>query len=300
MYTQSGWFMRHYTSEKVLRIGENEDRLAKALAEAIPWSDNVLSSVQNNVESELSAAQGYTACLRKARELPPPSEVDRDLAVPGVAGLIRSYFDPLTTGSSPGETRLELVQFSVEAVLWLRAFLDTNPGPDGSSTSGNPPSQQILNHCIIDPLAEIMLDDLQIPWWSKEEPLKPSIVRILLWVWKNTPDTSIEDKEKYNISVSSCRLFAPPEKEVEFSQRGEFGRYDKPLPSDDSNRIVEFIEYTMEALRSSAFITRNADVAINCLYVYVNQHVDWKYELFDLREQRSLCSRSTYIESGLL
>ncbi|KAG8960810.1 hypothetical protein FRC05_006555, partial [Tulasnella sp. 425] len=250
----------------------------------------------------LSAAQGYTACLRRARELPPPSADGRDTAARAVAYLIWKYFDPLTRGSGPGETRLELVEFSIEAVLWLRAFLDTKPGPNGSSTSGNPPSQQILNHCFIDALADIMLDDLKIPsdfWWD-EKPLKPSIIRILLWVWKNTPDTSIDDEEQDNIFVSSCRLFVPLEKEVGFSQRGEFGGYDKPLTSDDLNRITEFIEYLMKGQRSSAFITRNADVGINRLYVHFDKRADWEYEQFDMREPSTLCYRSSYIEEGLL
>ncbi|KAG8960814.1 hypothetical protein FRC05_006559 [Tulasnella sp. 425] len=255
-----------------------------------------ISFLSTIVIRELSAAQVYTACLRKARELPPPSADDRDTAAFGLASLMRDYFDPLTMGSSLGETRSELVELSVEAVLGFCAFLDTNPGPD--NTSGHPPSQ-FLNHRFIDAIADIMLDNPQIPRWGETRTSKPSIIRILLWVWKNTPDTSIDDEEKDNIFVSSCRLFAPLEKQVEFSQRGEFGEYDKPLTSDDLNRIIEFIEDTTKDRKSSALMTRNADVGINRLYVHFDKRADWEYDLFDMREQRPLCSRFTYIEDGL-
>ncbi|KAG8943597.1 hypothetical protein FRC04_002758 [Tulasnella sp. 424] len=294
-----GWrstFRVSYTLDELLEIGEKEETLATALAFAICWSHNNLSLVESNVLSELSAAQVYTACLRKARELPPPSADDRDTAAFGLASLMRDYFDPLTMGSSLGETRSELVELSVEAVLGFCAFLDTNPGPD--NTSGHPPSQ-FLNHRFIDAIADIMLDNPQIPRWGETRTSKPSIIRILLWVWKNTPDTSIDDEEKDNIFVSSCRLFAPLEKQVEFSQRGEFGEYDKPLTSDDLNRIIEFIEDTTKDRKSSALMTRNADVGINRLYVHFDKRADWEYDLFDMREQRPLCSRFTYIEDGL-
>ncbi|KAG8960812.1 hypothetical protein FRC05_006557 [Tulasnella sp. 425] len=205
-------------------------------------------------------------------------------------------------GSSLGETHLELVELSIEAVLALRFFLDTNPSPDESSTSGHPPSQQSLNHRFIDVLTVILLDNTQLSgWWgdSESRTIKPSIIRILLWVWKNSPDTSIDGEGKDDIFVSSCRLFAPLEKEVEFTQRGEFEEDDKPLKPDDLNRIIEFIEYIMKDRKSSAFMTCNADVGINRLYVHFDKRADWEYELFDMREQRSLCSRFTYVEDGL-
>ncbi|KAG8960813.1 hypothetical protein FRC05_006558 [Tulasnella sp. 425] len=280
-------FWPSYTLDELLEIGEKDCE--------------TLSSIQNNAQSKPSAARGYTACFRKIRELPPPSASDRDNAGLGVADLISDYLDPLTTGSNPGETPLELVELSIEAVFGLRAFLDANPGPDTPSTSGSSPPQQLLNGRFINAAADIMVGNPQIPTtvpWERR-PVKPRIIRILLWVWKNTPDTSIDDEEKDNIFVSSCRLFAPLEKEVESSQRSEFGEYEKPLTSDDLNRIIEFIEYTIKGRKSSALITHNADVGINRLYVHFDKRADWEYELFDMREQRSLCSRFTYVEDGL-
>ncbi|KAG8938430.1 hypothetical protein FRC04_008650 [Tulasnella sp. 424] len=206
-------------------------------------------------------------------------------------------------GSGLGETRMELVELSIEAVLGVGAFLDPNPGPDKPSTSRHPPPQQFLNPRFIDTLADIMLDDPQLPmgygWELRRGQVKPNLIRVLLWVWKNTPDTSIDDKEKDAIFVSSCRLFPPLEKEVGLSQRGEFAEDVEPLTSDDLNRIIEFIEYIMKGRESSALVTRNADVGINRLYVHFDKRADWEYELFDMREPRTLCPRFTYVEDGL-
>ncbi|KAG8946750.1 hypothetical protein FRC04_011406 [Tulasnella sp. 424] len=205
-------------------------------------------------------------------------------------------------GSSLGETPVELVELSIEAVLGLRFYLDTNSGPPESSTSGRPPSQQFLSHRFIDALADIMLDNPQIPTPTFSLPqrlglVKPSLIRVLLWVWKNT---SVDDEEKDAIFASSCRLFAPLEKEVESSQRSEFREYDKPLTSDDLNRILEFIEYTIKGRKTSVLITHNADVGINRLYVHFDKRADWEYELFEMREPSTVCSRFTYIGDGLL
>ncbi|KAG8956170.1 hypothetical protein FRC04_004245 [Tulasnella sp. 424] len=111
-----------------------------------------------------------------------------------------------------------------------------------------------------------------------------------------------KDKGLEAIFISSCRLWAPLEEQVALSTAGIFGAVDKPLTTNDPNRIVEFIEYIQKQKNREAFdfIARNADVGINRLYVHLDRRVDWDYQLYDLREQPTHCSRSTYIEDGML
>ncbi|KAG8911194.1 hypothetical protein FRC00_006919, partial [Tulasnella sp. 408] len=124
------------------------------------------------------------------------------------------------------------------------------------------------------------------------------IIRILLWVWKNTVDSQLDHSERQNIFISSCRLWTPLEaavdsaiKSIQLGKKGEHGasddRSEKNLPmSDDLSRVVEFAEYLQSNQENHKFIARNADVGINRLYVHFNRRASWDYVLYDLREQR--------------
>ncbi|KAG8904412.1 hypothetical protein FRC01_008734 [Tulasnella sp. 417] len=142
--------------------------------------------------------------------------------------------------------------------------------------------------------------------------VESSILRIVLWVWKATSGTQLDHSEKRNIFTSSCQLWAPLETRVDFTINGiewgingerltfDDGSRDKLLTSEDMDRIVEFAEDLQRDREQFEFIARNADVGINRLYVHFNRRVDWNYDLFDLREQRTLCSRSTVLRNGLI
>ncbi|KIO28216.1 hypothetical protein M407DRAFT_243089 [Tulasnella calospora MUT 4182] len=110
----------------------------------------------------------------------------------------------------------------------------------------------------------------------------------------------MKEKEQQRVFNSSCRLWTPLEREVDLAKSDRFEEYDKPLRSEDLDSILEFIGYMQKAQSNSAFISHNADVGINRLYDQFNQRAEWEYQLYDLREQRKLCSRPTYIENGIL
>ncbi|KAG9043500.1 hypothetical protein FS837_009479 [Tulasnella sp. UAMH 9824] len=206
------------------------------------------------------------------------------------------------TAPDPGDTPVELVELSKEAVLGFRDFIDTTAGDNGSSVVKISEPEQLLDHHFVAVASDILLDDPGIsPHYDMMvRQLKPSIIKILLWIWKNMSEVSISSQERRKIFLSSCRLWAPLEKHVEFSRTGKRGRAFKCLTPDDLKRIIEFINYIRKDRDGSEFISRNADVGINRLYLPFEQRVDWEYELFDLCGPRRLCCRSSYSQSELL
>ncbi|KAG8926143.1 hypothetical protein FRC01_009297, partial [Tulasnella sp. 417] len=141
--------------------------------------------------------------------------------------------------------------------------------------------------------------------------VESAILRTLRWVWKTAYGTqSIHEKRK--TFISSCQLWAPLEarlgfivKDIEWGINGERltlhdGKRDKLLTSDDLNGIVELVEDLRKDREKSEFIARNADVGINRLYMHFNRRVDWNYDLYDLREQRMACPRSTEKELEMI
>ncbi|KAG8961288.1 hypothetical protein FRC00_012721 [Tulasnella sp. 408] len=141
--------------------------------------------------------------------------------------------------------------------------------------------------------------------------VESSILRILLWVCKTSANQG-DHSDKRKIFVSSCRLWAPLETRVDFTINGiewgmdgerltvNDGNWDKLLTSDDLNGMVEFAEDLQKDRKESEFITHGADVGINRLYVHFNRRVDWNYDLYDLREQRTFCPRSRGKGLGLM
>lgn len=224
------------------------------------------------------------------------------MAVDGVVELVREYLDPMTARDS-GQTPIELVQLSKEAILALRDFIDTKASENGFGIGGISESEHLLDHHLITVVADILLDDpgISIHHAWVLGAVKPSIIKILLWGLKNMSDISMSSRERRRLFLSSCRLWAPLEQQVEFSRSaGEAGPSDKPLTPNDLKRITEFIDYIRKYRNNSAFISRNADVGINRLVVHLDQRVDWEYELFDFYEPRRLCCRSSYIRSDML
>ncbi|KIO20330.1 hypothetical protein M407DRAFT_30014 [Tulasnella calospora MUT 4182] len=139
---------------------------------------------------------------------------------------------------------------------------------------------------------------------AKRLQVESSITRILLWVWEGASGTQLDEEDKRKIFVSSCRLWSPLETRVDFTINGiEWGfdgervtfddrNRDKLLTPDDMERIFAFAEDIQRDRNKSEFIARNADVGINRLYVHFDRRVDWEYNLYDLREQRTSCPRS--------
>lgn len=231
-------------------------------------------------------------CLQKTQALV-HQYTDSDVYIrlsDGIRELMSAYLDPLTV-LGPGDPRL--VKLSSEVVLTLRTVR-----AKGSSVSRISHSDHLLNGPWMDAVVDLLLNDLG-PFAGS---VKPCMIRILLWVWQNMSDAKIDDKGLEAIFISSCRLWAPLEEQVALSTAGIFGAVDKPLTTNDLNRIIEFIEYIQKQKNREAFdfIARNADVGINRLYVHLDRRVDWNYQLYDLREQPTHCSRSTYIEDGML
>ncbi|KAG9045648.1 hypothetical protein FS837_005925 [Tulasnella sp. UAMH 9824] len=291
------------TPEQILRIGEDKEALSERLSDALFYGDIFLVAAQGNSQSELIARQAYSACLRKALNLSwQTSWGYLDQTARGLGYLIRNYIDPLTTLSS-GEISHELVGFSTEAVLGLYDLirLRNSPNPQETYIIGRLSGYFHFSANLTNAVADMMLDDLGPPadglWMDK--PLKPSLIRILLWVWKNTSGTQLPLWDNDELLDSTRRLWAPWEEEVAFSKTGNAEYFDKPLTSSDLNGIVEFIEFVKKDRNNSAFISRNADVGINRLYVHLEQRAEWEYQLFDMREQRKQCSRLEFMEDGL-
>ncbi|KAG8896546.1 hypothetical protein FRC00_005746, partial [Tulasnella sp. 408] len=289
--------------EEIIQVGEDKQALIEHLSAALLYCDSFILSVRGNPQSELNARWGFTACLRKALELSSQtSRTHLNQMAHGVSDLIRNCIDPLMA-SDAGETSFELVRFVVEAVLGLHALFRVFKGLDHQGSY--PPEYsiygQLFSAPLIDAVADMMGDDFKFlddGLW-KLKPIRPSLTRILLWLWKNTWDTATGKRQKIRLFDPTCRLWAPWEKEVDYSKTGDLKQYDKPLTADDLDRIIEFIEFVKKDQKSSAFISRNADVGINRLYVHFEQRVEWEYELFYIREQRERCSRSEFIEDEL-
>ncbi|KAG9043499.1 hypothetical protein FS837_009478 [Tulasnella sp. UAMH 9824] len=207
------------------------------------------------------------------------------------------------TTSDSGHTPVELLKVSKEAVLGFRDFIDMKASGNGLSVVGTSESEQLLDHRFVTVVADLLLlDDPGVPndYAGMLKQVKPSIIKILPWVWKNMSAFLVSDKERREIFLSSCRLWAPLEKHVELSRTVEVGRDDKPLTPNDLKRIAEFIDYIRKDQNNSAFISRNADVGINRLYLPFEQGLDWEYELFDFCEPPRLCCRSLYSQSELM
>ncbi|KAG8943618.1 hypothetical protein FRC04_002779 [Tulasnella sp. 424] len=296
-----GEFESSYTLAELLDLGENKELLLQNLSTALFWSNESLDSVRGDLRSEPDAVRGYTMCLRRIRALAQQSSPKiLDEASRGVADVLRGFIGTLTTSSAETPSA-ELVTLSIEVVLGLRIFLD-NSGSNDLSSSQNLHFQEHLDERLIDAVADMMLDNPQVPtnWLWMDRPIKPSLIRTLLWLWRNTADIPTNGREGERIFLSSCRLWAPLEKEVDFSKTGNFKHWDKPLTSDDLNKIIEFIEFLRKDRKDSAFISRNADVGINRLYVHFSQRVEWEYDLFGTWKQPMLCARSFHLENGLL
>ncbi|KIO20333.1 hypothetical protein M407DRAFT_245839, partial [Tulasnella calospora MUT 4182] len=156
-----------------------------------------------------------------------------------------------------------------------------------------------------------MLASILTSTLAKRLQVESSIIRILLWAYESTSSTQLDQEDKRKIFVSSCRLWSPKETRVDFTINGiEWGikgerltpnndDRDKLLTSGDMRRIVEFAEDIQRDRNKSEFITHNADVGINRLYVHFNRRVDWEYDLYDLRERRTSCSRLSFIADGM-
>ncbi|KAG8963874.1 hypothetical protein FRC00_004674 [Tulasnella sp. 408] len=139
---------------------------------------------------------------------------------------------------------------------------------------------------------------------------------MLLWIWRNHRDRKPYVWDHRRLFTSSCRLWAPLEKEVAFSKIESFNEEDRPLTPDDLKTVIEFAIWvqgeTLSAivdvdeddepihLESSAFILHNADVGINRLYAHFDRRAEWKYHLYDFHEDRVSCSRSIYGEDRML
>lgn len=106
--------------------------------------------------------RGYTTCLRRTRALAQQSSPKiLGEASRGVADVLRGFIGTLTTSSAETPSA-ELVTLSIEVVLGLRIFLD-NSGPNDLSSSQNLHFQEHLDERLIDAVADMMLDNPQVP-----------------------------------------------------------------------------------------------------------------------------------------
>ncbi|KAG8921074.1 hypothetical protein FRC01_000427, partial [Tulasnella sp. 417] len=296
---------------------DNEKELAKNLSGALNESLQCFQLVQGDLESERHAAQGYTVCLQKARQLSAKPVFLEWEGLDGLGELIWSYIDQLATS---GSTEIQLVKLSVEALLTFRTFLSSDPSSSGTPSTSS--DGLISSAALIDTVADVLIDDptslssQDEKWKSKGRTLKACIIRMLLWIWRNHPDRDPDDWERSEFFASSCRLWAPLEKEVGFSKTGSFGDEDKPLTPDDLKGVAEFAEWArsqaivkwqrpwssrIDNRPTSAFMIRNADVGINRLYAHFDRRAEWDYRLYDFHEEVAPCSRSIYTENeGML
>lgn len=286
--------------------------LAEYLSDAIFLSHDRLWSAHGDLRLESDTLQGYIVCLRRAAELAPdiPPTIQRKMAR-GIEELIRSYIDPLMVSESGGNSS-EFIRLSSEAVVCLHTLssqIRDSKKPFILKGSG---SEQLIGQLWIDAVVDILLEDWKrVPGRRTYPPVPPSVedrtrsiapclIRILLWAQKRMSGSSITDTNKQHIFESSCRLWAPLEKEVDSSKTKGLGKPVGSFTPEDIDEIIEFTQNIIQSHESSAFIVRNADVGINRLYAHMGRRTDWKYELFDMREQHALCSRLPYIESGLM
>ncbi|KAG8916898.1 hypothetical protein FRC01_002800, partial [Tulasnella sp. 417] len=294
---------------------EDQEELAKNLSGALCESPQCFQLVQGDLESERHAAQGYTVCLQTARQLSPKPVFLEWEGLDGLGQLIWSYIDQLATS---GSTEIRLVKLSVEALLTLRTFLSSKP-----SSSGTPRTWRnglISSAALIDTVVDVLIDDLtsltsqNVTWKSKGRTFKACIIRMLLWIWRNHRNRNPSDQKRREFFASSCRLWAPLEKEVSFSKTGSFGDEDKPLTPDDLKGVAEFAQWVQtqtldrhstedyedyKLIQMSNFIVLGADVGINRLYAHFDRHAAWDYHLHGFPREVALCSRSAYTEDGM-
>ncbi|KAG8912480.1 hypothetical protein FRC01_005082 [Tulasnella sp. 417] len=202
-------------------------------------------------------------------------------------------------------------------LLESRTFLSSEPSRSGTpSTSRN---GLISSAALIDTVADVLIDDLTSltgqdeKWKSKGRTFKACIIRMLLWIWRNHPYRNPSDWKRSEFLASSCRLWAPLEKEVGFSTTGSFGDEDKPLTPDDLKGVAEFAQWVQtqtldqdyikdrefKRIRTSNFIVSGADVGINRLYAHFDRRAEWDYHLYDFHKKIPPCSRSIYTEDGM-
>ncbi|KAG8920983.1 hypothetical protein FRC01_000494 [Tulasnella sp. 417] len=275
----------------------------------------LIRSLQGDLDSELNAAQGFAISIQRARELYQTNRVIDLLVFYGLGDLIWSYIDHLTTS---GSTEIRLVKLSVEALLTFTTFLP--PQPHDSDPPSAPGDELTSSRALIDTIADVLLDDLSRftnhfgDWKSRARTFKACIIRIFLWIWRNDPHRNSGDHDPDKLLVSSCRLWAPLEKEVDFSKTGTFDAEDKPLTPDDLKGVAEFTQwvqthtlsqikvedYHLKRIQTFNFIVPGADVGINRLYAHFDHRAEWDYHLYDFHEEVVSCSRSVYAEDGML
>ncbi|KAG8909616.1 hypothetical protein FRC01_006833, partial [Tulasnella sp. 417] len=288
-------------------------RLADNLGYALFWTSVSIRSLQGDLNSELNAAQGFAMCLQRARELCQNNPWLRKVILTGFGDLILSHIDRWTTS---GSTEIRFVTLSVEALLTLRNFLSSEPSSSGTPSPSS--SELILSAALMDTVADVLNGDLtpikaRDEKWESHRIFKACIIRMLLQIWQNHPDQNLNYSERSKFFASSCRLWAPLEKEVGFSKTGGFGDEEKLLTSDDLKRVAEFTEWVQtqtldryfngvyghnRRIRTFNFIVPGADVAINRLYAHFDRRAKWNYHLYDFHGEVALCSRSAYTEDG--
>ncbi|KAG8914849.1 hypothetical protein FRC01_003888 [Tulasnella sp. 417] len=295
---------------------EDKRELAGNLVGALSQSPECFQLVQGDLGSELNAAQGYTVCIQKARELSATFSSLEWAGLDGIGQLIWSYINHLTTS---GSTDLRMVRLSVKTLLTLGAFLATRP--DGSAKHSTSSDNLISSGDLIDTVVDVLLNDLTSltsrneKWKSRGRTFKACVIRILVWIWRNHPDRDPDAWTRGSFFTSSCRLWAPLEKEVKFSKTGSFRDEDRPLTPDDLKGVAEFAQWVqtqtlsiyyytedgkLKSIETSAFIVSGADVGINRLYAHFDRRGEWDYHLYEFHEEVESCSRSAYMEDGML
>ncbi|KAG8897591.1 hypothetical protein FRC00_004057 [Tulasnella sp. 408] len=299
----------------LLRLGDSMVRLqsstfAEHLSDAICLSHDRLWSAHGDLRFELNIQQGYIACLRRTAQLAPdiPLTVQRK-TVRGIEELIRSYIDPLIASESGGNSS-EFIRLSSEAVVCLHTLSRQIRGSTKPFILRDSGSELLIGHLWIDAVVDILLKDRKrvgLRWtalYHPEDPttsVGPSLIRILLWAYKRMRGSQISGTNKQQIFESSWRLWTPLAKEVASSKTRGLGESVGSFSPKDLDGITEFAQDIIQSHKKSAFIARNADVGINRLYAHFGRWADWEYELFDMSEQHAaLCSRVSYVESGLM
>ncbi|KAG8896904.1 hypothetical protein FRC00_005080 [Tulasnella sp. 408] len=274
-----------------------------------------LGDIRGNLQFEPDTLQGYIASLRRAAQLAPDTlpTIQRKTAR-GIEELIQSYIDPLMTSESGGNSS-EFIQLSSEAVVCLHTLSKQIRGSEEPFILEGSRSEQLTGQLWIDAVVDILLEDwkrapVRSTWLYRPEPpsvedptrsIGPCLIRILLWAHKRMSESPITIRNKRQILESSCRLWAPLEREVASSKTKGLEKSVGSFAPKDLDGIAEFTQDIIQSHKSSAFIARNADVGINRLYAHLGRRADWEYELFDMRKQHAaLCSRAYYVENGLM
>ncbi|KAG8923487.1 hypothetical protein FRC00_006188, partial [Tulasnella sp. 408] len=173
-------FNHTYAFRDLADEGYKKTVLTRNLSNAVICGTRILSSIRGNPQSELHAMQGYTACLQRIAGLSAHfSRGGLTRVIDGVADLIVSYVDPLTS-SNPGEASQESVRVAIEAVLALHALVDRNPRPDKVPASQAARAEQLRIGGLIDAAVQIMLADSESLVTSKLLPRTQP--RALTWI----------------------------------------------------------------------------------------------------------------------